>query len=499
MREEDILLVGLDSSTQSCKAIAWSREGAAVAEGRAPLEMKKPRPEFAEQEVADWWAAAVTALRQLTEQIDARRIAAIAISNQRETLALIDADGQALGPASLWLDERAAGLADGFADGFGREELHRITGKPVDVTPVVYRLQWLRENEPERLDRAAMVLDVHGYLTMRLTGRPTASWTSADPFGIFDIAAKHLSKPILDLFGLPSSRFPPAVRPGSPVGKILPEAARLTGLVEGTPVIAAGGDGQCAGLGANAAREGVVYLNLGTAIIAGLWSPEPLVGPYWRTMISPTGEGYFLEAVQRAGAYFVNWFVDTFAGGRSDPAIFARLEAEAEAVPIGSDGLLAGTTLVGCMDPHWDSRARASFVGMHPSHTLGHFYRASLEAMTLETARGLEAMRRQGLSPRKVVAIGGGANSRLWTRMVADATGIVLEKGVNAEATSLGAAITAAVGAGLFDSFDAAAASMTCTADTVAPDPAMREAWNRLSKRQAGVFPATRFAWQDCR
>jgi xylulokinase len=494
---DEPLVVGLDSSTQSCKAIAWSREGKAVAEGRAPLELAKPRPDFVEQEVADWWRAASTALQQVTQAVDPKRIAGIAISNQRETVALIDAAGEPIGPASLWLDERAAGLVDHFAEEIGRERLHAITGKPIDVTPVVYRLKWLRENEPERLDRAAKILDVHGYLTMKLTGTPSASWTSADPFGIFDISRKEWSRPILDNLGIGAAQLPAVVRSGTHVGTVHAHAATATGLAEGTPVIAGGGDGQCAGLGANAVRDGVVYLNLGTAIIAGMWSPNPVIAPFWRTMTSPTGDGYFLEAVQRAGAYFVNWFVDMFAGGRSDPAIFERLEREALAVPIGSDGLLAGTTLVGCMDPHWDMNARASFIGMHPSHTLGHFYRAGLEAITLQSARALEEMRRQGLVPSRIVAIGGGANSPLWTTMIADSTGIPIQKGQNAEASSLGAAISAAVGTGWFENFEKAADAMTSIAETIKPNPAAREAWAALSARQAKVFSATQFAWKN--
>lgn len=492
----DQLVIGLDSSTQSCKAIAWDRTGRAVAEGRAPLELAKPRADFVEQEVESWWQAATTALRQVAKAVDPARIAAIAISNQRETVALIDSEERPIGPASVWLDERAAGLVDRFAEEIGRRRLHEITGKPIDVTPVVYRLKWHRENEPERLDRAASILDVHGYLTMKLTGRPSASWTSADPFGIFDISRKEWSRPILDALGIALSQLPAVVPAGTAVGTVHAAAAVATGLAEGTPVIAGGGDGQCAGLGSNAVRDGVVYLNLGTAIIAGLWSPDAIVGPYWRTMTSPTGDGYFLEAVQRAGAYFVNWFVDMFAGGRADPAIFDRLEREAAAVAIGSDGLLAGTTLVGCMDPHWDMNARASFIGMHPSHTLGHFYRAGLEAITLQSARALEEMRRQGLAPGRIVAIGGGANSPLWTRMVADSTGIPIQKGQSAEASSLGAAICAAVGIGWFDSFGQAADAMTSVAETITPDPSTREAWDALSRRQAEVFPATRFAWQ---
>ena len=93
-------------------------------------------------------------------------------------------------PAIVWLDERATSLMHPFANAFGVEELHRITGKPVDITPVIYRLYWMRLNEPDNLGRTAAIVDVHGFLTGRLTGHITASWTSADPFGIFDLSPR---------------------------------------------------------------------------------------------------------------------------------------------------------------------------------------------------------------------------------------------------------------------------------------------------------------------
>src|SRR5690606_32012297 len=158
------------------------------------------------------------------------------------------------------------------------------------------------------------------------------------------------------------------------------------GLAVGTPVFAAGGDGQCAGLGVDAVRPGRVYLNLGTAVITGLWTADCVISRHWRTMTSPTGEGYFLESCQRASASLINWFVDNFAGGR-DPAIFERLEAAATALPVGAEGLVMCPYLTGCMDPHWDPDARAAFVGLSGHHTPGHMYRALLEAITLESAR----------------------------------------------------------------------------------------------------------------
>ena len=171
-----------------------------------------------------------------------------------------------------------------------------------------------------------------------------------------------------------------------------------TGLAAGTLVFGAGGDGQCAGLGTNAFQDGTVYLNLGTATVTGVYSATPAIDLNWRTMTGPTGDGYFLEALQKAGAFFVNWVVDTFAGGRADVHAFDRLEAEANALPIGSDGVTMTPHIVGVMNPDWDPSARAAIVGLSSHHGRANIYRAALEALTCEIMRGIAAMGKKGLS-----------------------------------------------------------------------------------------------------
>ncbi len=482
------LVIGLDSSTQSTKAIAWTADGAAAAEGRADYPLSRPEPGFGEQDVEDWRRAANAALRAVTAQIDPARVAGVAISNQRETLCFLDAEGRALRPAILWLDERGAGEIAPVCAALGADWLHRTTGKPADVTPALYRLAWMRRHQPDILDASAQILEPHGFLTRWLTGAAAASWTSADPSGVFDIAAKQWSAPILAHLGLTADRFAAVHRPGARVGAVTAQAAAETGLAKGTPVFAAGGDGQCAGLGVDAARRGRIYLNLGTAMITGAWSATPETGRSWRTMTAPTGEGYFLEGCQRAGALLVNWFIDAFAGGRDDPAVFARLEAAAAAIPVGAEGVTVSPYLIGCMDPHWDPAARASIGGLGPGHGSAHVYRAILEALTLESARCVAAMRAAGVAADKVLAVGGGAQSALWLRMVADATGLPVARSASVEASALGAGMSAAVGAGWFAGFAEAAAAMSREESALAPDPAARAAWDAASARQAASY-----------
>jgi xylulokinase len=481
------IVVGIDASTRSVKAVAWSREGRALAEGRSPFPLSQPESDHVEQNPEDWWTAAVTALRELSVDIDPRRIAGLAIANQRETVAFLDAELCPVRPAMVWLDGRAKDDIGSFSQALGAERLHSISGKPVDITPVIYRLAWMRRHQPGILERTALILDVHGYLTARLTGQAVASWTSADPFGIFDIGRMDWSGPLLAAIGVRREQLPPVVRPGAAVGRLTRTAAAATRLAEGTPVFAGGGDGQCAGLGVNGCRPGQIYLNLGTAIITGTWSQTPRISLNWRTMISPTGEGYFLEGCQRAGTFLVDWILETFGSGRS-PETFARLENEVAALPVGSQGVTVCPYLSGVMDPHWDPAARAAIEGLAPHHTFVHVYRAVLEALVLESARTVEAMRREGLAPERVVAVGGGARSVLWTQMFADATGLPVAQSESIEASALGAGMIAAAGAKWFDSAVAAAAAMSRTGRVATPDPSARKAWQALSERQARAY-----------
>lgn len=490
MHGDERYVIGVDSSTQSVKAIAWSRDGMPRAEGRATHTISQPHPLKAEQNADDWWTAAASAIAQVAAEVGAGNIDGLAISNQRETMVLLDRDRKPLAPATLWLDRRAIKLVPVLAEEIGAERLHRITGKPIDITPCVYRLRYMREYEPDLLDEAAQILSVHDFLLQKLSGEAAASWTSAGPFGIFDIRKKEWSREILDHLEIPVEKLPAVHRPGTMLGQVTREAAELTGLLAGTPIFAAGGDGHCAALGVGAVRPGIAYLNLGTAVVGGPWSANADIDRYWRTLLSPTGEGYLLESCQRAGAFFVNWLLDLFAGGQDTQEVFRMLEAQASALPVGSGGVMASTYLVGCMDPHWDLDARAGFMGLGPEAGFGHIYRASLEAITLEFVRSLDQMRKLGVPAERIFVIGGGANSPLWRQMVADASGLPVVRSLSNEASALGAGMSAAVGAGWYDGFQSAASGMSRLAEEIAPNADRYGEWQDLSGRQSRIYSA---------
>ena len=445
-----------------------TRSGAIVALGTAPIALSSPAPRRYEQDAGDWWTSLCSALRIIWDTVDPARVAALAIANQRETMVCLDADGAPVRPALVWLDERARDMIPLLDAALGATTLHRITGKPLDLTPALGRIAWLRDHEPDAYARTATFCDVQSYLVGRLTGRIGTSWASADPSGLFDVQALQWSDPILRELNLTRDRLPPTSAPGSPLGVVSERAATECGVAAGTPVIAGGGDGRCSGLGTNCVSPGRAYLNLGTAIVSGVWSPSYEWSRDWRTLLSASGAGYILETAQRSGAFLINWFVSTFAS-TNVAAELIELERGASALPIGADGLLVLPYFSGVMNPHWDPDARGCFIGLNAAHGRYHFYRAILEGLTLESARGAVAIERSGIRIDEFVTIGGGARSALWVQIVADATNRPVHVCETVEASALGAAMLAAFGSGWYPAIGAAAAAMSGRTVTVEP------------------------------
>ena len=492
--DSDRLVIGLDSSTQSTKAIAWNSVGQVVAEGRAPISLMNPRLDCFEQDPLDWWDACQAALRDCVAQAGADRVEAVAISNQRETIAFLDEQGDAVYPAITWLDERARAQVESFAAHFGAERIHRITGRPVDITPCLYRLVWMKEHEPEAYARTTCFADVQSYLVQRLCGGPyRTGWISADPMGLFDMEGKCWSQELLSALDLDTSRLPAVEPPGARLGAVSAEAAAVTGLRVGTPIFAAGGDGQCAGLGTNCVQPDRAYINLGTAVVSGVWSPDYRTGPAWRTEIAAQGDGYIFENCLRSGTFLVDWFVDRFMpGGRSDPEVFSRLEAEALELPIGSNGLLIQPYWSGVMDPYWDTAARGVIIGLSGSHGAAHVYRAILEAITIDQVmRTQETEAALGHAISHYVAIGGGAASPLWRQMLADASGKDVLISDTVEASALGAGMIAAYGAGWYPSIVEASAAMSGRTQAIKPDEVDGARYRALLEIYRDLYNAT--------
>jgi sugar (pentulose or hexulose) kinase len=490
-------VIGLDCSTTGTKAIAFDKKGNVVARVYETIPLFSPRPHYYEQNPTDWWLSAQKTLRTITRQISPERIVAIAISNQRETFVPLSKDGTCLRPAIIWLDERSKGEVESFSAKIGKRKIHRITGKPADYAPVVYRLAWMKKHEPRLFKKIGMICDVHTYIVWKLTDSFKTSWASADPLGLFDLKQKRWSNLILKALDLTEDQLPNAYRPGTILGRVSKEASKLTGLSTDTSVIAGGGDGQAAGLGGNVLTPERAYLNLGTAVVAGVFGTRYRTTRALRTMSSCSENGYYYECSLRAGTFSLDWFMKNVLkiDPLTQPAIYQVMEQEAKEIPIGSNGLLHLPYLCGAMNPYWDVNARGAFVGLTSFHNRGHMYRSILEGIAFEQAFAMSAVEKSmGTRVTDFVAIGGGATSELWCHIFADITGKNIRIPENAEASALGAAIAAAVGAGWYRTFKEAASEMTGTERIIKPEMQNYKKYQQIFGAYKRIYPSLKLA-----
>ncbi len=489
------LVIGLDSSTTATKAFVFNKEGSVVAQAHEAIPLSSPQLNYYEQNANDWWRSAQNVLRKITSDVDPERIAAIAISNQRETFVPLNQNDEPLRPAIIWLDERCKDEVEPFVQKIGHDEIHHITGKPPDYAPVVYRLVWLKKHEPDLFNKIYMICDVHTWLAWKLTGAFKTSWASADPIGLFDLKNKCWSATILKALELTEAQLPATFCPGTVLGKVTKEASKQTGLSRLTLVMAGGGDGQAAGLGANALTPERAYLNLGTAVVVGVYGQRYQVDKAFRTMSACCDNGYIYECSLRAGTFAIDWFIKNILkiDPAQQPGIYKLLEEEAQQTPVGCDGLLHLPYLCGAMNPYWDSNARGAFIGLSSAHSRRHMYRAILEGVAFEQLLALNAVEKAtGVQVQELVTIGGGASSNLWYKILADITAKNICLPHNTESSGLGAGIAAAVGAGWYSTFNVAAQEMTGAEKVIKPDWQNHKKYRRLFEAYVEIYPGLR-------
>jgi xylulokinase len=477
------VVIGVDCSTTACKAIAWDAEGTARSEGRACIELASPERDAWEQDANAWWSAAARAVADCVEGLAAGAdVRALCVTHQRETFVVTDQRGEPLHPALVWMDARCRAQVRSVLERLSFDEIHAISGKPPCITPSLYKLLYLLERVPQLRQRRPRVLDVHGFVVGRLTGRFATSLASADPLGLIDMRARRWSTQLMALAELEPQQLPELVEPGSAIGLVTAEAAKACGLPEGLPVIAGAGDGQAAGLCAGTVVPGLAYLNLGTAVVSGVLSHEYRVDRAFRTLYAAQPGAYFLETDLQGGTFILTWLARQWLGSetRGVSAALKELEAEAAKLPPGADGLLLVPYWNGVMNPYWDDDASGAVIGWAGHHGAAHLYRAILEGIAFEQrlhSNGVE--RAAGREISAFISMGGGSKSDLWCQILADILGRPVERAGTYEATSLGAAILATIAVGIHPNAERASAAMSRTGDRFEPGTA-HGAYNRL-------------------
>lgn len=493
------LFLGIDVSTTGAKALLIDEKGAVVASATTPLTVQTPKPLWSEQNPHEWWMGTWRSIRDVmaSSGVTAGDIAAVGLTGQMHGLVLLDAERRVLRPAILWNDQRTAAECDDIRSRMGgKERLVAVTGNDALTGFTAPKILWVRKHEPEAYAKAHLVLLPKDYVRLRLTD--VAAMDKADGSGtlLFDLAARDWSKEVLDALEIPAAWMPRTFEGPEITGYITKKAAEETGLREGTPVMAGGGDQAAGAVGAGAVRPGIVALTLGTSGVVFAATETALVEPQGRLHAfchAVPGRWHFM-GVTLAAAGSLQWYRDTLAPGVS----FDTLVAEAAEAPAGSDGLLFTPYLSGERTPYPDPRARASFVGLTVRHRRAHLTRAVLEGVAFSMKDCFGLLEGAGLPRVSQVRIaGGGAKSALWRRIVASVLNVEIVTVNSTEGAAFGAALLAGVGEGVWPNVESACDAAIAITGSEAPEGAWVSAYEAAHARYRGLYPALKPSFES--
>ncbi len=472
------VVIGVDCGTSSTKAVLFDERGRIMAEGRSASRLLHPYPGWVEQEAEWWWEAFREAVGSLLKQCSAPLdIKGIAITHQRMTYVPVDKKIKALRKAILWNDIRCAPQNKRALEILEGSHIYSRTGyKPGLWT--VYKIMWLKDNEPEIYRNTYKVLLVQDYLVYQLTGELLTTASSAATTGCLDVKKKNRwAEDVVEALGLSPSLFVQKILNGGELaGFVHKLAAEQTGLKEGLPVITAAGDQPCGALGAGVIYPDMASINGGTSCTVQKCCEELLLGAEanYFIEISPAGNYLLENSAPGGGSSLMNWLKKLFlgeeqrAGGEID---WGRFYGLAENAPPGNSGLMLIPYFSGANAPYWDLNARGVIFGLLLDHTKSHFVRAVIEGLGYETRRMLELMKKgRGDSLSEVRMYGGSAKSDTWNQVFSDILGLKVCTMDTPETTALGAAICAAKGMGLYPDFPEAVRSMARVGREFYPD-----------------------------
>lgn len=459
--------------------------------------MSSPKVGWAEQDPRDWWRAACLAIKECLTKAGAnsREISGIGVTGQMHGLVLLDAQGQVLRPSIIWCDQRTDTQCQAITARLGAQRLIELTANPALTGFTLPKILWVREHEPELWSRARSVLLPKDYVRFRMTGAFATDVADASGTLLFDVVHRRWSAPMLETFEVRPDLLPKVFESPEIAARISKEGASATGLREGIPVVAGGGDQSAGAVAMGIVRAGDVSATIGTSGVVFAATSRPTLEPQGRIHTfchAVPGQWHVMGVTQGAGLS-LRWFRDLFGMGKNGkPQSYDEMGAEAATAPAGADGLLWTPYLMGERTPHLDPHARGALVGLTAQHTRAHVIRAILEGVAFSLRDSLTLFHQLKVPVQSIRLSGGGARSALWQQIQADIYGMPVDLiGVD-EGPAYGAALLAGVGTAVWPSVDAACETSVHVAKRVQPIPANVELMNRRYEEYRKIYPALR-------
>ncbi|TXK77189.1 xylulokinase [Paenibacillus sp. N3.4] len=461
------LILAHDIGTTGNKASLYNEFGEVLGSAFYGYETSYPQVGWAEQNPQDWWRAVCITSKELLAKtkVSPKEIACVTFSGQMMGCVFLDQKGRVLREAIIWADMRAEQEAEDLLNKLSMEKVYRTTGHRISSSYSGAKIMWVKRHEPEVYRQTYKILNAKDYLVYQLTGQLATDYSDASGTNVFDLVNKRWSAEIIDAWGMDADKLPSVYPSTQVIGEVAAHAVEETGLAFGTPVVIGGGDGCCAGVGVGVVTEGDAFNYIGSSAWIAVATEKPVFDPEMKTYTwahldpdkySPNG------TMQSAGASY-QWVRDQLYSSEyakakeTGQSIYELMNEHAAKSMPGANKLLYLPYLMGERSPRWNPSARATFLGLHMTHTRQDMTRAVMEGVAFNLKIILDTFLKADIEIDRMWVLGGGAKGKLWRQILADIYEVDISVPcVLEEATSMGAAVAGGIGIGLLRDFSIA-------------------------------------------
>lgn len=461
-------LLGIDIGTSACKAVVFRFDGTVAASADSDYPIYYPKKGWAEQDPKEWWQGACKAVKQVLEKgnIKGEEIAGIGVDGQSWSAVALDKSGEVLTNTPIWMDTRAKDICEERNSKIGFENIFEISGNPLQPSYTTAKILWYKRNLPEVYQKIDKILQCNSYIVYKLTGKITMDVSQGYGLHCFNMRTKQWDEKMCERLGITRSFLPDLFSCSEVVGAVTQTASEKTGLSIGTPVVAGGLDAACGTLGAGVVHPGDTQEQGGQAGGMSICLDTYQADPSLILSCHVVPGRCLLQGGTTGGGGAMRWFEREFGDYErmmevpSGESSLVQMNHLAKKVPAGSEGMIFLPYMSGERSPIWNPSAKGMFYGLDFSKTKGHFIRAVMEGVAYSLRHNLETAKNCGAKVAELRAMGGSANSLLWTQIKADVTQKTIKVPASDTATALGAAILAGVGTGVYESCEQAVENM---------------------------------------
>lgn len=480
-------LLGIDIGTSACKVAIFDRNGRVLAAESGDYPVYYPHEGWAEQNPEEWWKAVCTVVRRIiaSAEIAPEDIAGVGIDGQSWSAIAVDKKGRVLTNTPIWMDTRAQSICDRLNREIGAEEIFKVAGNSLQPSYTTAKILWYKENLPEVYKNTYKILQSNSYIAYKLTGAMTQELSQGYGLHCFDMRRGVWDEKMCGLLGIPREFLPDIYACDEIIGTVTKEAALESGLAEGTPVAAGGLDAACGTLGAGVIHPGETQEQGGQAGGMSICIEDYKADPRLILGFHVVPGKWLLQGGTTGGGGVMRWFEREFADyerlikEQTGISSLNQLNEIAEKISPGCDGLVFLPYMAGERSPIWNPYAKGVFYGLDFSKTKGHVVRACMEGVALSLRHNLETAKEAGAEAKILRAMGGSANSHLWTQIKADITGKTIVVPASDTATTLGAAMLAGVGTGFYKNYEEAVKLTVSETRRHEPDEANRAVYDK--------------------